>query len=76
MHRPPKSVEALTNEALSKQAHSQFEIVGRAIAIADYLITSGKVPEEWDDNVAACVLALMTENGIEAVEATYSKEQL
>jgi hypothetical protein len=73
MHKPIKIVESLTNEILGKQG-SPFEIVGRAIKISKYLITAGKVPEEWGDNVAAAVLRLMTEQGCDAVERSFYKE--
>lgn len=70
MHKHAKVVENLTNEALNKQGLNQFEIVGKAIKIADYLITSGKVKDEWSDNVANAVLHMMEEKGIQDTEET------
>lgn len=73
MHKPSKQIESLTNETLGKQSISSFDTVGRAIKISKYLITAGKVPEEWGDNVAAAVLKLMSEQGFEAVERSFYK---
>ena len=74
MHKPVKQIEPLTNEILGKQCASPFETVGRAIKIAKYLISAGKVPEAWGDNVAAAVLRLMSEQGFDAVERSFYKE--
>jgi hypothetical protein len=74
MHKPMKQIESLTNEILGKQCLSSFDTVGRAIKIAKYLITAGKVPDAWGDNVAAAVLRLMADQGCDEVERSFYKE--
>jgi hypothetical protein len=66
--------QCLTNEQLSKQSKSQFELVGRAIKIADYLVRSGKAASDWPDNVAAEVLRCIAEEGIDSLEHRVMQE--
>jgi len=63
-----KHAHTLTNERLGEFCPNQFEIVGRAINIAEYLVRSGKAVEEWPDNIAAEVLLCMLEEGPQKVE--------
>jgi len=63
-----KHIQTLTNEKLGNFCPNQFEIVGRAIKIAEYLVQSGKAVDEWPDNIASEVLLCMLEDGPEAVE--------
>ncbi len=67
--------QCLTNELLGKQARSQFELVGRAIKIAEYLVKSGKATEEWPDNVAFEVLRRIAEDGVVQLEHEVFKEE-
>lgn len=60
--------DALTNEHLTKQFRSQFDLVDHAIRMGEYLITSGKAFTDWPDNVAAAVLKRMAEEGVETLE--------
>jgi len=60
--------QTLTNERLGEFCPNQFEIVGRAIKIAEYLVQSGKAVEEWPDNIATEILLCMSEEGPLVVE--------
>jgi hypothetical protein len=61
--------DALTNEHLISQFHSQFDLCNQAIKVADYLITSGKAfTTSWPDNIPAEVLKKMAEEGSKAFE--------
>lgn len=60
--------QCLTNELLSRQSRSQFDLVSHAIKIADYLVSSGKAAMDWPDNVAYEVLRRMAEEGAEKLE--------
>jgi hypothetical protein len=69
MHKKYSYDEALTNEHLIGQFHSQFDLVNQAIKIGQYLITSGKAfTTSWPDNIPAEVLKKMAEEGAEALE--------
>ena len=61
-----KQERTLTNEKLGRQCADQFQIVGKSISIARYLVESGK--GEFSDNIAAEVLYKMAEEGPEALE--------
>jgi len=63
-----KHIHTLTNERLGKFCPNQFEIVGRAVKIAEYLVQSGKAADEWPENIASEVLSRMLEDGPESVE--------
>lgn len=67
--------QCLTNEALGKQMNSQFELVGKAIKIADYLVKSGKATSEWPDNVAYEVLCRMADEGADHLEQEVLHEE-
>jgi hypothetical protein len=67
--------KCLTNELLSRQSKSQFELVGRAIKIAEYLVKSGKATTEWPDNVANEVLRRIAEEGIDQLEHEVMQEE-
>jgi hypothetical protein len=60
--------QCLTNEMLGKQGQSQFALVGRAIAIAEYLVKSGKAATDWPDNISNEVLRRMSEEGVDQLE--------
>ena len=61
--------EALTNEHLTGQFHSQFDLINRAIKIGHYLITSGKAfTGSWTDNIASDVLRKIDEEGLQSLE--------
>jgi hypothetical protein len=68
MHRTLQYDQSLTNEHLNKQFASQFDLVGRAINIANYLVRSGKAVESWPDNVAFEVLKRMSDEGVDMLE--------
>ena len=67
--------QCLTNELLSRQSKSQFELVGRAIKIAEYLVKSGKAASDWPDNVAAEVLRCIAEEGCDSLEHRVMHEE-
>ena len=67
--------KCLTNEQLTRQSKSQFELVGRAIKIAEYLVKSGKAALDWPDNVAAEVLRRMAEEGVDQLEHEVMHEE-
>jgi|AMWB02.1.fsa_nt_gi hypothetical protein len=67
--------QCLTNELLSRQSKSQFELVGRAIKVADYLIKSGKAATDWPDNVAFEVLCRMADEGVDQLEHEVMQEE-
>ena len=68
--------QCLTNERLSRQSKSQFELVGRAIKIAEYLVKSGKAALDWPDNVAFEVLRRMAEEGADQLEHEVMQEEV
>lgn len=71
----PKIDEALTNEELMRSSNSQFDLVGRAIKIAEYLVKSGKATRDWPDNVASEVLNKIAHEGLEQVEHEVISEE-
>jgi hypothetical protein len=62
-----KYEDALTNEQLNGLADSQFDLVNRAIRIAEYLIKSGK-EARWPGNIAFEVLKKIAEEGPDQLE--------
>ena len=61
--------ELLTNEFLARKCSDQFEVVKRAIGIAEYLIRSGKSENgKWSDKIAYAVLQKMTDEGPDLLE--------
>lgn len=67
--------QSLTNEHLASQFKSQFELVGKAINIANYLVKSGKAMQSWPDNVAFEVLRRMSDEGSENLEQEVFTEE-
>jgi hypothetical protein len=60
---------SLTNEMLYKGGISPFEVVKRAIAVAQHIVKAGK---DVETNVAYEVIQKMADDGIEAAEAELS----
>ena len=69
-----KYEDSLTNERLTKQCRNQFDLVGRAIKVAEYLVKSGKATKEWPDNVAYEVLRRMSDEGVDVAETEILQE--
>lgn len=63
-----KFEDLLTNERLTKQCRNQFELVGRAVKMAEYLVKSGKAASDWPDNIAYEVLRRISEEGVDIAE--------
>ena len=75
MYKNLRYDQCLTNEILSKQTRSQFDLVGKAIKIAQYLVKSGKAATDWPDNVPYEVLRRMAEEGAERLEHEVFSEE-
>jgi hypothetical protein len=69
-----KYEDSLTNERLTKQCRNQFDLVGRAIKVAEYLVKSGKATTDWPDNVSYEVLRRMSDEGVDVAESEILQE--
>ncbi len=66
--------DCLTNEALFQQTkESQFDVVNRAIKIAEHMVRSGKVLDSASDNVSYDVLSTMADKGLNTFQEDHQE---